>query len=529
MSCIGKFRYKNIILGVSLSDNDKRTAVYRNYKYFYNRLEAYQNDTETLSAFIEKGLSKFSVITIELKPDKNPWENPQEIFESMNSLGKPLSLADLVRNYLLLGLDADTQTFLYNHYWLHIENTLSGRISDYIRDYMQAHEARPYYKATESHYKDLYALFKKIFTGSDTNELLTDLSDCALLYSYCIGNDQTGSKKIDKELVDLNRMGITTSYSFLIELFRAWKDNLLTEQDTADILSAFKIYCMRRRILALTQAENKNFPLYVKWIPDLISAADKKQKMFELLAKQESNLRLPNDVELIRHMETMNFYNFNHCKFFLALVEENLTKSRPDLSDENLQIEHIMPRTLSDKWKAQLGENYEDIHQGLINTIGNLTLIRHNQELGNKPFDEKKQKYNENAGLQIARTGITDHDVWNETAIKGRTAWITDYILQNVLPIPDDMRRVNNYTPKEGKSLSFQNLQLVGLDIEFIDDPSYKAHVVNDKEVEFEGKKWRLSPLTKEIQTRRGKLSASGAYSGTQYWAYDGMKLSEFI
>lgn len=286
---------------------------------------------------------------------------------------------------------------------------------------------------------------------------------------------------------------------------------------------------MRRRILALTQAENKNFPLYVKWIPELVNAKDKKLKMFELLAKQESSLRLPNDVELTRYMETMNFYNFSHCKFFLALVEEGLTKSRPDLTDDHLQIEHIMPRTLSGKWKNDLGDNHEEIQQTYLNTIGNLTLIRHNQELGNKPFDEKKTTYEKNAGLQIARTEITNYNKWDDNAIKKRATWIIDYMLKTILPIPENMRKVNNYTPKEGRSLSFQNLQLIGLDIEFIDDPSYKARVINDKEVEFEGKKWRLSPLTKEIQTRRGKLSPSGTYSGTQYWAYDGMKLSEFI
>ena len=109
-----------------------------------------QNNGYDLSSLIESGLDKFSVITIQLQPDKNPWENPQEIFESMNSLGKPLSLADLVRNYLLLGLDADTQSFLYNQYWLHIEKVIPGKVSMFIRDYMQAHEVHPYLRATES-------------------------------------------------------------------------------------------------------------------------------------------------------------------------------------------------------------------------------------------------------------------------------------------------------------------------------------------------------------------------------------------
>ena len=228
-------------------------------------------------------------------------------------------------------------------------------------------------------------------------------------------------------------------------------------------------------------------------------------------------------------METMNFYNFRYCKFFLSLVEESLTKSRPDMSDTNLQIEHIMPQTLNDDWVKELGKNHETIHQELVHTIGNLTLIRHNKELGNKKFSEKKVIYEENAGLQIAKTNITDKKAWNAKTIKTRTDWIIDVLLQDVLEIPDSMRRVNNFTPKEGRGLSFQDLQLIGLDINFVDDPSIKARVIGDKEVEFEGKCWKLSPLTKEIQTRRGKENQSGKYQGAWYWEYDGIRLADII
>ncbi len=118
--------YKKIILKENLSDREKNSAVFRNYSFFYNRLSSLKEEGHDLGVIIDKGMNRFSVITIELQPDKNEWENPQEIFESMNSLGKPLSLADLVRNYLLLGLDADTQSSLYNQYWLNIENVIPG-------------------------------------------------------------------------------------------------------------------------------------------------------------------------------------------------------------------------------------------------------------------------------------------------------------------------------------------------------------------------------------------------------------------
>ena len=148
--------YKKIILSEEITDQEKNSAVYKNYKYFCSRLENLMEDGVDLSGLIENGINFFSVITIELQPDKNEWENPQEIFESMNSLGKPLYLSDLVRNYLMLGFDADLQDELYEKYWLKIENTIPKRVSDLIRDYIQEHEKRAYPKATEANHKALY-------------------------------------------------------------------------------------------------------------------------------------------------------------------------------------------------------------------------------------------------------------------------------------------------------------------------------------------------------------------------------------
>ena len=521
--------YKKIILSDELEDREKNSAVYHNYRYFMNKLTGYQKDGVELSKLVEKGLNSFSVITIQLEPDKNAWENPQEIFESMNSLGKPLSLADLVRNYLLLGLNPDVQDDLYRKYWLHIEKTVPGKVSDLIRDYMQAHERKPFSKSTESNYKDLYGSFKQIFGGSDPEALLKDLSENSTIYAYLVAGENSGSKLVDNELKDLNTLGVTTAYSFLMVFLHAWQDGRVTTQNVVDVLRAFKIYCMRRRIIGLTTAENKNFPLLANRVEDLVSAPDKGRAMFNILSSQENSLRLPNDVELRRYMATMNFANFKHCKFYLSLVEEKITKSRPDLTDKKLQLEHIMPQTPSEEWLSALGEDADSVHQELVNTIGNLTLIRHNQELGNKPFVEKKELYVNNAGLQIAKTMITDKDKWDKQAIVERAEWIINYILMEVMPIPDSMRRTNNFNIKSGKHLSFNELQIIGESIYFIDDHSIVAHVVDDKSVEFEGKKWKLSPLTKEIFKRRGTLSPSGSYQGARYWECDGLRLLDIM
>lgn len=521
--------YRDIILSESLTAKEKDSAVYRNYKYFTNRLTDYAEDND-IGQLIEKGLNKFSVITIELQPNKNEWENPQEIFESMNSLGKPLSLADLVRNYLLLGLKAEKQTELYNKYWLKIENTLPHMVSDFIRDFMQGVAKAPFPKATDANHKTLYSTFKKVFEGDDSASLLKDLSEYSTTYSYISSDtNSSGNEEVDSLLADLRKINVTTAYSFLLMLLHAWEQGDFNNVEIAEILDVFRIYCYRRRLLTITQAENKVFPTLPKIIPNLIKAKDKRQAMFEILSNQENRLRLPNDIEVARFLETMNFYNFGYCKLFLSLVEEKITKSRPDLTDKKLQIEHIMPQTLNKEWAELLGDDAEAIHQEWVHNIGNLTLIRHNQELGQKKFSDKKVVYENNAGLQIARTQITNNSEWNQKTISDRAQWIIDFILKEVLPIPEKMRKTNNFKPKEGKHLSFNELQLIGQNIDFIADPSFVAHVVSDKEVEFEGKRWKLSPLTREIQSRRGQLNDSGAYSGTQYWEYDGIRLADII
>ena len=521
--------YRDLVLGNEIDDKKKTSAVYKNYKYFVNKLLEFKGTGEDINSFIEKGLNKFSVITLELQPRQNQWENPQEIFESMNSIGKPLSLADLVRNYLLLGLDPDVQSSLYHKYWLKMEETIPGIVSDFIRDYMQGCEKRSYPKATETNYKELYSIFKSIFDGTDSKELLKQFSKYAEVYAYIALGKDSGNADINKILSDLRYVNVTTAYSFYLILLHKWKEGIISDQDTIDILTVFKTYFLRRRLIGLTSGENKAIPTLAKAIPELIEAEDKVAKMFDLLSKQDSNMRLPNDIEMKRIVESMNFYNFKYSKFVLALVEEKITKSRPDISETKLQKEHIMPKTLNDHWRQVLGENCEEVHQEYVNTIGNITLIRHNQELGQKAFTDKKLIYDNNAGLQIARTEITNQDHWDKDTIINRSNWLIGYLLDEIIPIPVQMRKTNNFIVKEGRRLSFQELQLIGLDIYFIDDPSYIAHVVGDKNVEFEGKSWKLSPLTREIQTRRGKLSASGSYQGAQYWAYDGIRLADIM
>lgn len=220
-------------------------------------------------------------------------------------------------------------------------------------------------------------------------------------------------------------MTASVANSFLLGLLEECQKGALSDFELSEILDAFRIYIVRQRILGLAAAGNKAFPELVKRFGDLENATDKRRRMFEILGRLQYNLRIPSNRELKTYLAEANFYNFAYKKFILALVEECLTKSRPDLSDSHLQVEHIMPRTLNGAWRAELGENAENVHRELCDTIGNLTLIRHNQELGNSSFAAKKEVYENLAGLQIAKTKIADCEKWNAASIERRLGTAT--------------------------------------------------------------------------------------------------------
>jgi len=529
--------YKNIILGEHLDENDKKSNVFKNYKFF--KLKLGKLEQNKIRDLIEKGLMKFNIVTIQLEPDRNPWEKPQEIFESMNSLGKPLTLADLVRNYLLLGRTSTQQNNLYHNYWIRIEKNLSGEdnafsVSAFIRDYMQLVDIASYKKATETNYKELYHDFKELFSDDNHEQLIKKLAEYSNEYAILASYKSSDNNKIDMKIKDLKVIEASGFYSFILGVLRLRTEQKLNDDDTKEILDAIFIYIARRRLLRMTQGENKNAPLLVKYFDDLIESKDKKAKMLEILSNQQYALRLPNDIEIITNFMSTesNFYNLKSGKFMQGLIEEKLTRCRPSFNDKLLQVEHIMPQTLNELWKKELGENYQEIHKKYLNNIGNLTLIRHNRELSNNSFNEKKEIYENNSGMQIAKNRITDQQNWGEEQIKKRAEYLLEILIGNILSINENLKIGNNYSTERrsvSNRLSFEDLGLVGKSIVYYDDENITAEVIGDKEVKFEERVWKLSPLTREIETRKNRRNRSGAYWGVNMWKYEGRTLEEWM
>lgn len=523
--------YRLLALGQEVPDNQRSSAVFRNYNFF--RKEISRLSDQEKKNLLEKGLTKFSTISIQLEPVKNAWENPQEIFESMNSLGQPLSLADLVRNYLLMEKTSEEQTRLYNNFWLKLEKRLPGKLSEFIRDWMQADQHKSYKVARENNYKVLYSAFKEIAQGKSVEELFADFVHFSKPYSYVCGLEQTGKAEIDQILFDLDVIGVATATSYLSEVLATWGDGQFTDSGLVLILKAFRTYLLRRRVLGLTTAENKFFPTLGSRIDDLVGAQNKEEELFRQLSSMEFALRLPNDDELTPRLETVNFYNLgrsrNYPRLLLSMTEEFLTKSRPVWDDNTLQLEHIMPQTLSPAWREALGDSADDVHQELVNNLGNITLIRHNQELGNKSFTDKKTVYQGQSGLQVTQNQVIDCEDWDEDSILRRQEYLVDLLVDEVLRVPEAYKRASNWKQVESASSSFDSRlilnSLIGETIAYVSNPNLTAVVLSDSKVLFEDEEWNLSPLTKELKKREGAVSKSSAYQGAMYWTWDDTRL----
>jgi len=527
--------YKRIILREPISLDQKESQVYKNYKYFLDKLHENPEEKVSNASLLDEGLGKFRVVEIELDLS-NPWENPQEIFESMNSLGKPLSLADLVRNWLLMGETISTQEKLYHDHWLIIEKRIPGKLSDFIRDFMQLYAHQSYKVASNANHKTLYAEFKRLFTRSEQEELFRELAEYSEYYRWIVFAEYSdkfccGNPRITRKLWLIQQFS-SVANSFVMGLLKRWKSQELTDNELEEILTVLVSYLVRRSALKLSAGTNKSIPPLAKQYDRLTKATDKGVEMANLLSELDYPSRLPNDSEFAVGLASMDFYHYKPARLLLSLLEEKLSKAWHFPNEEGIQIEHILPQKLSAQWKRDLGADCKEIHQTYVNVLGNLTLIRFNQELGYKPFEEKKEVYRDKSDLTISRRKIVRRDKWSRDEILTRQKWLIEQLTIDVAPIPDEFKEANNWNEERRTSsrrwrFNMEAAGIVGEEISFGRDPSIKATVLDAKYVMFNGKKYSLSALTRQILTERNEVNRSGGYEGSRWWRYQDSRLSD--
>lgn len=385
--------------------------IIENYQYF---LDEIRKVNMSLSALFH-GLTKLIVVDISLDRDH---DNPQLIFESLNSTGLDLSQADLIRNYVLMGLEAKEQNELYQNYWYPMEQAFGTADTEmfdrFIRDYLTLKTGRIPNK------NNVYADFKSFVysqEGRSLDEIVKDIYRYSKYFSI-LSFQQDPDKEVTEALIDINSLRVEVSYPFLLEVYDDYAANKIDKQELISILRLVESYVFRRAICGVPPSSlNKTFATLSKEI-------DKDhylESIWATLLLKNSYKRMPNDEEFTREFVVKDIYNFRNRNYLLRKLENDNRKEIVNI--ESYTIEHIMPQNenLSPEWRQELGSNWEEVHKTYLHTIGNLTLTRYNSELSDKPFKIKRDQAGgfADSPLRLNRE-LAQFHTWNEADIRKR-------------------------------------------------------------------------------------------------------------
>ncbi|WRC62500.1 DUF262 and DUF1524 domain-containing protein [Helicobacter pylori] len=408
---------------LSLIDKDRRkpsepsVKIMENFKLFEEWIRKNTDKLET----IFKGLEKLMIVWIALEKGK---DDPQLIFESMNSKGIELTQTDLIKNYILMGLEPEKQKIFYKKYWRAMEEDFkqNEKLFDrFVRHYLTIKTGKI------PNEKRVYEAFKRYQQerGIETEVLLQDLQKYCGYFCRIVFKKEA-DKDLNKALSFLVDLEMDVIYPLLLELYSDYSDGVLSKQDFIPIIALIESYICRRAVCGLgTNSLNKVFPSFTKHIQKDEYFKSLKAHFGYLTEKQ----RFPNNDEFKEHFITIDFYNFQKREYFLERLENFERKER--VYAHEYTTEHIMPQTLEEEWERDLGENFQAIHDKYLHTIGNLTLTGYNQEYSNKSFQEKRdmEKGFKQSPLRLNQS-LKDLESFGEKEIEKRANDLADFALK---------------------------------------------------------------------------------------------------
>ncbi|MBQ6945005.1 MAG: DUF262 domain-containing protein [Ruminococcus sp.] len=420
---------------------DKSCEIYRNYTYFCEMIKEQQNKGMTVSD-IYRGISLLTVAVIQL--DGN--DKAQEIFERINSTGIPLSLADKIRNYVLM-TDIN-QDYLYEEYWIKVERMLpKEQLSAFFLDYLNI-KIDGFAKET-----DAYDVFKSVYSdGKFTNEsMLKEILHYAEFYHTFLYGNKAYGENVDCLLKNLQKLKQTTVFLFLFRVFDDHKAGIIDNKELENILRFLLNYSIRRLICEV--GSNSLRGLYKTLYSRVFARPENKNHYYDAIVSffQQSTSKdaLPTEEAFTLALEQNNLYRKNAlCKFLLAAIEN---QGKEKLQTDNLTIEHIMPqnKNLSTAWQKMLGENeWQNVQDKYLHTLGNLMLTGYNSELGDKPFDVKKKELEEaETKIVILYSDVRECEKWNADTIEKRAERLSG-IVKQLFPIEQPVTRISFADPR---------------------------------------------------------------------------------
>jgi uncharacterized protein with ParB-like and HNH nuclease domain/predicted transport protein len=411
-----------------------------NFEFFKERVAEAKDEVAALCT----GLAKLVIVDISLNRDQ---DNPQLIFESLNSTGRELSQADLIRNFILMGLEPQLQTKLYEQYWRPMEvdfgqEAYATHFDGFMRHYLTL-------KTGEiPNVREVYEAFKQFARSpkvAGVEALVSDIRRFAGYYcAMALGAEKDA--ELQAGFHDLRELKVDVAYPFLLEVYHDWVTGELGKDEFLPVVRLVESYVFRRAVCAIpTNSMNKTFATFGR-------ALKKDRYVESILANfllMPSYRRFPDDEEFNRDVQVKDLYNFRSRSYWLRRLENYNRKERVPVDEYT--IEHILPQNdnLSAQWKSELGAEWERVQKTYLHTLGNLTLTGYNSEYSDRTFLEKRDMeggFKESPLRMNQGLGQLEH--WNEETIKARAGRLAAQVV-GVWPAPKlDAAELEAYKPK---------------------------------------------------------------------------------
>lgn len=518
-----------------LGKQESESSIYRNYAYFYKRLESL-NEEQILG--VRNALNNLIIVDLDVEN-----ENPQEIFESLNSTGLDLTDVDLLRNYLLMSLDRETQESFYNDYWYRIEQNVDPRnmvrfFVDYLIYVKKSDAVTVRGRRAHVNENNLYTAFKDYYAGlageterytsapNVTEAILKEMLDLSASYSRLVfedDSDMNAMSEFDRivySIVYLNQAA--SSRPVLLYILEKSKEGLLSDEETLEMLRACLSLTFRAKVSGATGINGQFAGNVLLKLSDAKSGI--RDKMWQALTSGSGKFAFPSDAVFKDALQNRNIFDVLRAKgvkYLFYTLEQNSTSAKglPRYDDRNITVEHVMPKKLTGEWKSMLGVD-APLHDDFLNKLGNLALTSYNSEMSNKPFGVKSKWYKDSS-FSLTRDLAKDGS-WSISRIKSRGQRLAKKCV-NIWSFPAEFQQTQfANVSKRQSNFKFSMVGLsAGDEVLFVDDPSKATTVYDDSHVMFEGKKYSLSALAKELS------GSDKAIRGPQHFMYEGQVLSE--
>ncbi|MBE9231792.1 DUF262 domain-containing protein [Cuspidothrix issatschenkoi LEGE 03284] len=430
-------------LDKSVHNIDKNAPIIKQcYSFFDKKIRQSNLEFGRIKQVISSYLSIVSVVL-------STEDNPYLVFESLNAKGEPLTQADLIRNYFFLRINTDNQDNAYNKYWLPMQENLNTNLTEFIRHYLTK-------DGVEIKKDEVYFEIKERMSKSEALSYLQNLYKFSEYYVKLLDPVKENNLKIRRLLERINRLEVATVYPFLLNCYHDYEENKLSEADFISVLQILENFIIRRFVCNVqTRGLNRIFSVLYSQVSKASNLAH--ADFVERLKLDLQNRDYPKDTEFRKSLLDVKLYGAGRSKkgkLILKSIEESFNHKEQVILD-GLEIEHIMPQTISKWWQEHLGENWGITHDLLLHSLGNLTITAYNGELYNLEFVEKKEILI-NSHLEINKY-FENQETWKREDIEKRSLDLSEIVLQiwpyfgNENLIISSKSKLTGTTPKQLK------------------------------------------------------------------------------